>query len=80
MPYEYRMVQIPPNIEVRGVERGNEAAQYIQTIANQQAQDGWEFYRVDTIGVAISPGCLGPLFGRSTEYTNYYVVTFRKET
>jgi hypothetical protein len=37
---------------------GNEAAYYLQTIANEYAAQGWEFYRVDTIGVVVEPGCL----------------------
>jgi hypothetical protein len=79
MPYEYRMVQVPPNISLRGAERGQEAAQYLQGVVNEQARQGWEFYRVDQIGVAVSPGCLLALIGQKTTYTQYYVVTFRRE-
>ena len=80
MPFQYKMIQIPPNISVRGVEQGQEAAQYLENVVNGQAGQGWDFYRVDTIGVEVSPGCLMSLLGRSSEYNNYYVVSFRKET
>lgn len=80
MPYQYRMVQVPPNISVRGVERGQEAAQYLQNLVNEQAGQDWEFYRVDTIGVEVRPGCLMALLGRRAEYTQYFVVTFRRES
>lgn len=79
MAYQYRMIQIPPGISILGAERGTEAAEYLQQLANEQAQQGWEFYRVDTVGVEVNPGCLGALLGRKAQTTEYYVVTFRKE-
>lgn len=78
MTYEYKMVQIPRNIAVRGAPAGQEAAWYLQDIVNTMAKDGWEFYRVDTVGVIIQPGCLGQLFGQKETQTFYYVVTFRR--
>ena len=79
MPYQYNMIQVPPNISIQGAERGQEAAQYLQNVVNEQARQGWEFHRVDTIGVEVKPGCLFALLGRSAEYTQYFVITFRRE-
>lgn len=77
--YSYKMVQIPPNIEVEQKNHsGNEAAAYLEGVVNQYAADGWEFLRVDTIGVAIKPGCFGALGGTKEEHAEYYVITFRK--
>jgi hypothetical protein len=79
MTYEYKMVQIPPTIVVKQKEFiGNEAAYYLQTLANEHAAQGWEFCRVDTIGVVVQPGCLASLFGARRTLTEYYVVTFRR--
>lgn len=79
MTYEYKMVQVPPNITVKAKEhQGNEAATYLQSVANEQVSEGWEFYRVDTIGVVTTPGCLASLFGARQALIEYYVVTFRK--
>jgi hypothetical protein len=79
MLYDYHMVQVPPNITVRrGTQRGDEAAAYLQEIATQQSAQGWEFYRVDTIGVKLQPGCLGMLTGQREMLVHYYVVTFRR--
>jgi hypothetical protein len=79
MTYEYKMIQVPPNIVLKAKEvRGNEAAHYLQSIANEQAAAGWEFYRVDTVGVVTQPGCLPSLFGAKQTLIEYYVVTFRK--
>jgi hypothetical protein len=80
MPYEYKMMQVPPNITVKSREhQGNEAAYYLQSIANEQAAGGWEFYRVDAVGVTLQPGCLGALFGQKAAQLQYYVITFRKD-
>jgi hypothetical protein len=76
--YEYSMAQVPPNIEVRGRARGQEAANYLQEVCNQYGAQGWEFYRVDTIGVLHSPGCLAALFGQRSVAVDYYVITFRR--
>ena len=77
--YQYKMIQVPPNIEVQAKQhKGNEAAAYLQTIVNANACDGWEFYRVDAIGVSVKPGCLAGLFGQREAFSTYYVVSFRK--
>ena len=80
MAYEYKMIQVPPKIVVKAKEeKGNEAANYLQSLANEQAQQGWEFQRVDVIGVVTPVGCLAGLLGAKETTTNYYVVTFREE-
>lgn len=78
--YEYKMVQIPPNISVQMKKhKGNEAAAYLEGVVNEYAAKGWEFYRTDSIGVALQPGCGGILQGKKEEKSLYYVITFRKE-
>lgn len=80
MNYEYYMVQVPPTIQVKQKEFvGNEAAYFLQTTANQYAAQGWEFYRVDSIGVSVQPGCLGIIMGHKQELLSYYVLTFRRQ-
>ena len=77
--YIYKMVQVPPNIEVRAKEqRGNEAAAYLQDVVNTHAENGWEFYRIDTIGVSVKPGCFDALLGKKNVLSNYYVISLRK--
>ena len=79
MNYDYRMVQIPTSISLRAKDaRGQEAAHYLQKIVDENAVNGWEFYRVDQVGVQVKPGCLAGLFGTSAQNLVYYVVTFRK--
>lgn len=78
--YEYKMVQIPRNTEVQAkAHKGNEAATYLEKIVNEHASEGWEFQRIDSIGVQVQPGGMAYLFGQEAETSSYYVITFRKE-
>ncbi len=78
--YQYKMVQIPPNIAVEMKKhKGNEAAAYLEGVVNKYAEQGWEFYRIDSLGVALQPGCFGSLTGQKEVNSLYYVITFRKE-
>ena len=75
------MVQIPPNISVKEkAHKGNEAAIYLEEVVNKYASQGWEFYRIDNIGVNLDPGCFGATSGKSAEKFLYYVITFRMES
>jgi hypothetical protein len=76
--YEYKMVQVPPNINVQAKNAGNEAAVYLESIANKYSEQGWEFYRVDSVGVNVQPGCLAGAFGGKAVLSTYFVITFRK--
>ncbi|MFP3350122.1 hypothetical protein R0K04_01760 [Pseudoalteromonas sp. SIMBA_153] len=74
------MVQIPPNIAVQmKAHKGNEAAAYLETVVNKYANAGWDFQRVDSIGVQVQPGCFDALRGKKAVDSSYYVITFRKE-
>lgn len=80
MLYEYKMVQIPTTIIIKAKEaKGQEAAWYLQQTVTEFARSGWEFYRIDTVGVVQNPGCLASIFGASKTFYNYYVVSFRRE-
>lgn len=75
--FRYNMIQIPPAV-MSEMKRGGgdtEAADYLSRIANREAQEGWEFQRVDTMNVIEPPGCLsqGPPVSKPV-----YVMTFRK--
>ena len=72
------MVQVPPTIAIKSKHnKGGEAAAYLEEIVSQWTQTGWEFYRVDSIGVQIQAGCLAALFGQGPQQRTYYVITFR---
>ena len=78
MRYHYKMVQVPPTISVRSKDyKGGEAAGYLEEIVSQWAKSGWEFYRIDSIGVQVQAGCFASLFGQGSVQRTYYVITFR---
>ena len=77
MNYEYNMVQMPPNVYTNS-STGDDAAIHLKSVVDKHAINGWEFYRVDTVGVHVNPGCLAQLFGQKSSLLNYYVVTFRR--
>ncbi len=75
----YKMVQIPPQVAIgEGSSSRGVAAKYLESVVNEYSELGWEFQRVDAIGVQVNPGCLGGLFGAQTQQFNYYVITFRQ--
>jgi hypothetical protein len=79
-PYVYKMYQIAPTLEASpGQSTGQLAAGYLEKIVSRFAADGWEFYRVDTLGIEVPPGCLAALFGAGSSRHSYYVITFRKK-
>lgn len=73
------MIQAPPTIAVTKESNSSSvAADYLESVVNKNATDGWEFYRVDLIGVSEEPGCLAGLGGQKATNQQYFVVTFRK--
>lgn len=58
---QYKMIQVPPDVSItaagmlgRAPDSRTAAAQYLETIVNGMASEGWEFFRVDTIGITSS--------------------------
>jgi hypothetical protein len=77
--YEYYMVQMPSNFSISANQmQGNEIAAYVQECANKLASSGWEFYRIDSMGITAQPGCLASLFGAQQSYIQYSIMTFRR--
>ena len=62
----YRMMQLPPNVTnmPKGFfsavpPAGQGAAAYLEKVVKEHSKQGWEFHRVDSIGVIMRGGCLG---------------------
>ena len=56
----------------------SEVSAQLESTINEYAKQGWEFYELDEVNIAVSPGCLASLFGSKTEYTKFDQVIFRK--
>lgn len=79
MEYEYKMVQMPATVDVEREYRKNKAAHFLEQMANEQAADGWEFHRVDKVGVINRPGIFARILGAQPMRVEYTVITFRRE-
>lgn len=66
-----------------GAPKSVAAASYLESLVDEQAGEGWEFCRVDTIGVQAQPGRVKgvrmALSGQSAIKESDYVATFRKD-
>ncbi len=67
--FTYKMVQVPPTIQIPESESARgKAAAYLEGIVNEYADKGWEFYRVDEIGIRRMPGLFDGFPGPTAEY------------
>ena len=79
----YKVVALPRTIAVmkklfKETDSSAIVADYVQKVISEGIVGGWEFYRIDTVNLVESPGCLGGLLGQRETSTGYNVVTFRK--
>ena len=80
--YEYRVVPFIGQIK-RGVfstENARTVSQQLQNMINKGAQQGWEFYRIDKVGIHASAGCLASLLGAKDTFLDFDQVVFRRVT
>lgn len=75
--YDFKMVQLPQTFVLQK-DTGTEIAAYLEKISREMSAQGWEFFRIDQVGVAVQPGCMGALTGVKQTMTYYNVVTFRR--
>jgi hypothetical protein len=78
MAYEFKMVQLPQTFLLQK-DTGKEIAVYLEKLSQEHSAQGWEFFRIDQVGVAVSPGCMGAMTGVKQTMTYYNVVSFRRE-
>jgi hypothetical protein len=53
---------------------GNE----LSVIVSKYESEGYEYLRIETIHIDVSPGCLGTLMGKGKEYHPYDYLVFKK--
>ena len=70
------MVHVPRITTNYGHE--HEAVRFLQTMVNEYATAGWDFYRIDEINVAHNPSCIGAFLGQPKTVMPYYIVTFKR--
>jgi len=78
--YEYKVVNVPNAMVVeKGLDLSQTVAKFIETKANELAQEGWEFYRKDDYAIAGILGCLAAFCGQNGQTERFALLTFRRE-
>jgi hypothetical protein len=75
--YEYQVV--PFIGKIRNNQPPGEVSGQLQSLINQCAAQGWEFYELNDVNIEVQPGCLAGLFGAKTAYIQFDQVIFRRE-
>ena len=69
MMYEYKIVAVPPSIDLKGTtQNGQEAAIYLKAQVDDHAVEGWDFYRIASVGFQVPDSFVAlaePLFSGS---------------
>jgi hypothetical protein len=77
MRYHYKWYRCrPPSVSSRNSTREGKLPPISKRSSANGRKTGWEFYRVDSIGVQIQAGCLAALFGQGPQQRTYYVYYF----
>ena len=53
-------------------------ADFMAATVEEYESKGYEFQRIETVHVDVSPGCIGMLLGKGTEYHPYDYFVFKK--
>lgn len=73
MPYVYKMVDIPNEVDGKSLARG--AEKIIETVVNNYAAKGWEFVGIEQVQFSSPAGCL--FFWRQPESVFSRFIVFR---
>lgn len=78
--YEYKTVDVPKTLIAKeGRSLSQELALCIKNLINENAKDGWEFYRADEYTVSEPQGCLAVFAGSKGQFGTFNILVFRKE-
>jgi hypothetical protein len=75
--YDYRVVPLSITTDSVGSE-AHVAAERVRRVVAQMAAEGWDFYRIDTVGVEVRPGCLGAILGQTSAERSCSLAIFRR--
>lgn len=79
--YTYKVVPFIGRLKsgVFNIENAEKVTEQLQQLIDTYTQQGWEFYRIDAVQIAVQPGCLAALLGQSTNVINFDQVIFRRQ-
>jgi hypothetical protein len=53
-------------------------ASQLTEVINSQNTEGWDFYQINSVNIAVSPGCLAGLLGEKSFEKKFDMAIFRK--
>ena len=80
MIFEYKVVPFMGQVKrgFRNMGTAGEVSRQLQAVIDEHARQGWDFYSVEKINIAVSPGCFASLFGTSTALLDFDQIVFRR--
>jgi hypothetical protein len=78
MSYRYRVVPFVGRVRADRSETAQTVSMQLQQVIDHYAEEGWELYSIEKVGIEVHPGCLGAFFGRGITYLNYDQIIFRQ--
>lgn len=76
MSYQYKV--IPFIGRIKGNQTSVDVASQLESVINQYAAQGWEFYQLSDVDIEVQPGCIAGLLGAKVSYIRYDQLIFRK--
>ena len=76
--YQYATMPFTGGTKSNDSSPGITVAKQLEELLNDMSLIGWEYYRMDTVHVAVAPGCLAGLFGAKADLLQYDVMVFRR--
>jgi hypothetical protein len=77
--YEYKVVPFLGQAAAADKRAAEKVAEQLQQLVDQFVAQGWEFYRIDRVEIAVAPGCLAALSGGKMSFAGWDMVIFRRE-
>ena len=77
--YIYKTVPAPTVLIANNDREKANVVNVFGELINQECTDGWEFYSLEAIAVAVKPGCLAVLGGGKQSETIFNMLVFRKQ-
>ena len=75
--YSYKVV--PFIGQIKSNQNAGEVSKQLQSVIDQIAKEGWEFYQLTNTNIEVKPGCIAGLFGSKVSYVTFDQIIFRKE-
>ena len=79
--YQYKVIPFIGSIKGEKVTPDNakNVSNDLEKVINEYARQGWEFYEIDKVDIATSPGCMTAFLGGKSSVITFDQLIFRKQ-